>query len=182
MSFSEMRKLRKSLLFACLFIVIAGFQGSVFSDNHIDFFIGMGFPEFINIGMRYHASQMQFGLSYGFLPLDDEPCTSITGDIYFHFAGKPKHTSRKPWYSKFGLSYVKDKQVSGTSSYIYSNFRIGREFFISKKIGVGADVGFGIELSKEITETQETSSWFNFDLDFPIMPCISINIFYHIDV
>ncbi len=177
----KMRTIQKTLLIAFLFILLSGFSGSVFGENHIDIFLGAGVPEFINIGMRYQAAQMQLGLSYGFLPLEDETCTSITGDIFFHFAGRSKHTSRKPWYSKFGISYVNYKQEYKTSSYIYSNFRIGREFFISKHFGIGADIGFSIELSKELKDEQGASGWFDFDFDFPILPCFGVNIFYHLD-
>ena len=177
----KMRTIQKTLLIAFLFILLSGFSGSVFGENHIDIFLGAGVPEFINIGMRYQAAQMQLGLSYGFLPLEDETCTSITGDISFHFAGTSTITTRRPWYTKFGISYVRNKQDDETSSYLYSNFRIGREFFISKHFGIGADMGVSIELSKEIKAEQGTSGWFDLDFDLPILPCFGVNIFYHLD-
>ncbi|MDP8314511.1 MAG: hypothetical protein RAP70_05485 [Candidatus Celaenobacter antarcticus] len=178
---SEMRKIKRILLAAFLSLIISGFSVVVYGENHVDVSLGAGLSEFINIGLRYQAAQMQVGLSYGFLPLEDETCTSIAGDIYFHFAGRSAFFTRKPWYSKFGISYVQHKQDDKTSSYIYSNFRIGREFFISKKIGIGADLGMSFELSKEIKKEHATPGWLNLDFDFPILPCFGINIFYHYD-
>ena len=178
---SKMRTVKKILLNAFFIILLFGFPGNTFGENHMDIFLGAGGPEFINIGMRYQAAQMQVGLSYGFLPLEDEQCTSITGDIYFHFAGQSALTARKPWYTKFGISYVRNKQDDEISSYLYSNFRIGREFFISNHFGIGADMGVSIELSKEIKEEQGASGWFDLDFDIPILPCFGVNVFYHLD-
>ncbi len=174
-----MKKIKGLVIAAFLTIILWGLPNALFAENNMDVSFGAGIPKFINIGLRYNAAQMQVGLSYGFLPLENEICTSLTGDIFLHFAGHSALTTRKPWYAKFGISYVRDKQEDNTSSYVYSNFRIGREFFISKKFGVGADLGISFELSKEIEDEQAASGWFNLDLDFPVLPCFGINIFYH---
>jgi len=168
-------------LITFLSIILAGFSSTVFGQNQVDIFLGAGVPEFINIGLRYQAAQMQVGLSYGFLPLEDETCTSLSGDFYYHFAGSSSLSKRKPLYTRIGISYVRSKEHNVISSYIYSIFRIGHEFNISKNFGIAADLGITIELSKERNEEQESSGWFDLDFDFPILPCFGVNIFFHYD-
>ena len=176
-----MKNIKIVLFIIFLIMVVYSFPFPVFGDSQLDLSIGIGVPEFIKVGIRYNIGQLQFGLNYGFLPIENETCTSINGDIYFHFAGSSKYTVRKPWYSRFGLSFVKHKQEQKTSSYVYSNFRVGREFWVSKRVGIGLDVGISLELYKEIKEEQENTGWFDFDWECPILPCISVNIFYHFD-
>ncbi len=165
------------------FLVALLFCGAIISSNaqeKINISIGYGLPELLNIGLRYQADQAQFGISYGFIPGYEENIFSISGDFYLHFAGSSELSERRPWYFRLGLAYLKDETSSRITKYTYFPLRIGRDFNFSKKIGTAIDLGVFFELSKNETMKGPTSSWWDFDLDYSILPSIGITLFYRI--
>lgn len=58
-------------------------------QGKISFTAGFGFPELLNVGIRYQPEQVQTGLYLGSLPRksDDEAIRSMSADVRFHFGG-----------------------------------------------------------------------------------------------
>lgn len=137
----------------------------LFGQEKINISAGIGFPEAINVGIRYQLSQTQLGISIGSFPAKDESIISISGDIYYHFGGLSELSSRRPWYARIGLNYFRDEKIS-IWEYSYFNLRVGRDFNISKKFGIELDSGIGLRL-------MDTSDW-----DIPVIPSFGLGLFY----
>ncbi len=148
-------------------------------QEKINISAGFGLPELLNAGVRFHANQTQIGFSVGSVPVSDEKNLSISGDIFYHFAGSSEYSNRRPWYFRAGLNYLRTETTREIEKYTFLNTRFGRDFNVSEKFGIGLDVGATFELEKkEILKDNQTSSWF--DLDFPVFPSLSLSVFYRI--
>ncbi len=137
-------------------------------------------PELLNFGVRYQLSQAQIGVSYGSVPSTGaEGLFSISSDVYYHFGGMTKLSERRPWYARIGLDYVRDETASSIENDLFLNLRIGRDFNISKKVGVEIDAGSLFQLSKKETIKKPSNGW-HLDLNFPVLPSIGVAVFYRI--
>jgi hypothetical protein len=139
---------------------------------------GLGVPELLSIGTRFQLEQVQIGFSIGALIIKEESMFSFSSDVYYHFAGFSKWSNRRPWYGRIGLNYFWDDTKINLHEFVYLNTRIGREFNISKKTGIGIDGGLLFELYHKKHEKELTTPWIDFD--FPIIPSIGITVFYRI--
>ena len=109
---------------------------------------GIGFPELLNIGIRYQIlDQAKIGLSIGWWPPSSSSgimswgnLTSFSGDFYYHFGGSSTFSDMRPWYGRIGLNYI-------TSYYLNSYLRIGRDFILDKNFGISIDAGLGFVLN-----------------------------------
>jgi hypothetical protein len=151
----------------CLILFSSVFSfcnNQIFGQEKINISLGIGFPEAINIGLRHQLNQTQFGVSVGSFPAEDESIFSISGDVFYHFGGFSGFSTRRPWYIRTGLNYFRDEKIS-LFEYSYLNLRVGRDFNISKKIGIEFDWGIGLRL-------MDTSGW-----DIPVMPSFGLGLF-----
>jgi len=153
----------------------------VFGQEDVNISTGFGFPELINIGVRYQSNQTQIGLSIGAMPLgSNENIISISGDIYYHFGGFSELSNRRPWYGRIGLNYLRDENENIIDKYFFLNTRLGRDFNISKKIGIEIDVGAIFRLSNKEIRKKPSSGW-NIDTKPPVVfPSLGIGLFYRI--
>ena len=140
---------------------------------------GMGLPELMNVDARYLVNQTQFGVGIGTFPVKDESIISVTGDIYYHFAGSSKFSDRHTWYGRAGLDYLRDETNSILDKYLYLNLRIGRDFNFSDKIGIEFDLGGMVQLYNETIHKVPQNGW-EFGIDSPVLPGISLGFFYRI--
>ncbi|SIN65344.1 hypothetical protein [Algoriphagus halophilus] len=180
----------KSKVLTYLFLIITSlfsWINQVYGQEKLNISTGFGLPELLNIGMRYQIDQTQIGLSVGSLPLgSNESVVSISGDFYYHFGGFSELSNRRPWFGRIGLNYLRDETESIIHKDFYLNTRIGRDFNISKKIGIEIGIGAIFILSdKEINKNTSNSAgtWtggWTFDLDFPVLPSLGIGLFYRI--
>ena len=157
----------------------------VFSDSQVlgqekvNLSIGAGIPEWLNIGIRYQLEQTQIGMSIGTLPLNsNQSIFSISSDLFYHFGGHSKLSARRPWHGRVGLNYFRNETefLIKKSTSIYA--RLGRDFNISKKIGVAADAGLGFKLLHNEIEKKPQDCWVNFE--YNVIPSISISVFYRL--
>src|SRR6478735_1147570 len=112
-----------------------------FGQEKVNISAGVGFAEFLNVGVRYQLKQAQIGISLGSLPRKEGSLISVSGDYYGHFAGSSKLSNRRPWYGRAGLNYIRDEDSTHNDKYVYLNFRFGRDINISKKLGIQIDAG-----------------------------------------
>jgi hypothetical protein len=171
---------RKFVTHIILFILFSfGFGNKVIAQGKIDISSGIGFPELLNLGLRFQLKQAQFGIKIGSVPVEDESIISISGDLYYHFGGYSKFSYRRPWYWRVGLNYLRDETESLNDKYLYLNLRLGRDLNVSKKFGINIDAGAIFELFHEKEEKKR--SWLDLDIDIPIiLPSIGIGLFYRI--
>ena len=167
----------KAIVFLLLFVIPAHQA----AQERINLAGGFGFPELLNLGIRFQAAeQEQFGVSVGAMPsVNNESIFSISGDLFFHFAGSSRFAVRKPWYGRAGLAYTREKTEGEKDTYIFANFRIGRDLNLDERLGVGIDLGAFVTLSK-----QEETSYSPF-LDYEpnegmVLPGLSIVLFYRL--
>lgn len=155
------------------------YGNQVFGQEKINLSVGMGFPELLNVGVRYQLEQEQIGIGFGSVPLKDESLISVSGDVYYHFGGLSELSSRHPWYGRIGLNYLRDETTTLVDKYLYLNLRIGREINISKKIGIEIDAGAIFQLFNNEIKKKSSSGW-NLDLEFPVLPSFGIGLFYNL--
>jgi len=174
-----MKNKDKLLYFIILFIIFSsGYDNQVFGQEKVNMSVGLGIPEFLNIGVRFQLEQAQIGISIGSIPVKDESIISISSDVYYHFGGFSELSNRRPWYGRIGLNYLRDETETIIDKYIFLNVRIGRDINISEKIGIEIEAGAIFQLSNEEIRKKPSSSWFDFDFEFPVLPSIGIGIFY----
>ena len=155
-------------------ILILGSE-QVLSQNKAAISFGFGFPELLNVGISTQYEQIQFGIKVGFFPAG-EGIISISGDIYYHFAGVSTLSTRRLWYVKSGLNYLRDETEYFIDEYYHFNLRIGRDFYGSKRIGFRLDVGLFFLLLHE-KSIKKPGGW-DFDIEFPVLPSFGMAFFY----
>jgi hypothetical protein len=113
----------------------------LFEKEKVNISVGLGFPEALNISVRYQLEQLQIGISAGYIPTWMD--LSISGYVHYHFAGFSKLSNRRPWFVRGGLSFSDQQRL---------NLRIGRDFNISRKIGF--EIGLGVTWCLDLFPTQ----------------------------
>ena len=166
-----------NLMLLSIFSLCYGNQS--FGQEKANISSGIGLPELLNLGVRYQLKQAQLGIGFGFIPIKEESVIAVSGDVYYHFAGLSEFSNRRPWYGRLGLNYLRDETKTLVDKYLYLNLRIGRDFNISKKIGIEIDAGAIFQLFNETIRKEPSSGW-NLDLEFPILPSFGIGLFYRI--
>ncbi len=165
--------------FVLFIIVLIFYNEQVLGQDKTNILCGFGLPELLNIGINIESNQSQFGIKIGSFPAD-KAIISICGDFYYHFAGLSTLSKRRLWYVRLGLNYLVDETVKKVDKYLHLNSRIGRDFNISKQIGIELDAGILIQLSHQKIRKEPPGPWgFNFKLP-PVVPSIGIAIFYRI--
>lgn len=60
----------KPLFYILIFIYSLLSSGNqLFGQEKINMSLGIGFPEFINVGIRYQLKQTQLGFGFGYMPI-----------------------------------------------------------------------------------------------------------------
>ncbi len=171
-----MKYIAKPLSYILLLIAFSfSYSHQVFGQEKVNISAGVGIMELINLGVRFQLNQSQIGFGVGFFPAADETVTSFHGDYYFHFAGKSKLSTRRPWYGKFGLNYLRDEDESDILNYLFLNLKVGRDFNISKRLGIAFEVGGLVKLMYNKVEKIPSNSW---NPVIPALPGFGIGLFY----
>lgn len=142
---------------------------------------GVGYPELLNLGLRFQLEQSQWGIYGGALPADNDKGFSLGVDYYYHYGGTSNFSSRRPWFVKAGLNYYYIEEPFNENTYVLLLPRIGRDLNLSPRIGIALDGGLFIVLvrSEEDREPGELSPWASGNLP-AIGPGFSLNVFYRL--
>ncbi|MDD4756946.1 MAG: hypothetical protein PHG29_12770 [Prolixibacteraceae bacterium] len=99
----------------------------------------------------------------------------MSGDLFFHIAGQSEFSERRPWYIRDGLAYMNWNEFAffDYANVIGLHSRVGRDFNLSNKVGINADVGLAAYLFKTDVDTDNSDS-------FGLSPVFSISLFYRI--
>lgn len=143
---------------------------------------GLGYPEVLNVGVCYQQDQFQFGIYIGSVPWFDRnerAIRSLSGDVRYYFGGVSKLSTRRPWYLKLGIVWQREQWahnnqlVSEEKSYWLAT-RVGRDFNLTKKLGIFLELGPAFCLYDKYV-----SGNFTYDeIDMPILPGFGTGLFY----
>lgn len=175
------KKKVNSLRILTFFIIFSFCLGNqLFGQEKVNISAGFGFPELINLGVRYQIKQIQIGMSVGTYPVKDEELMTIStsADIYYHFGGFSELSSRRPWYGRIGLNYLFYETKTFIDKSIGLGLRIGRDFNISKKIGIEIDTGVFSELYFD--RKGKYPYEYDYNPGFNIYPSFGIELFYRL--
>ena len=163
-----------------LIVLVVGNLHLLSGQEKVNITTGIGLPEFLNIGLRFQLKQSQVGFSIGTWPLaSGEKIMSGSGDFLYHFGGFSELSNRRPWFGRIGVNYLRDETEYRIDKYFYLNTRVGRDFNISKKIGITLDVGAIFQLGSETIRKKPSTGW-NLDLEFPVLPSAGLGVFFRI--
>lgn len=142
---------------------------------------GFGFPEMINIGLRYGISnKTEIGVELGTfsenLPYTQDSHTSLSANLLYHLR-KPIDTNNSAydlsnWYLRFSLMHIVSKSKTIFQAYTLFNIQFGREINFSKKFGCYLGAG-GYLIIKEV------ENYPNKPLDIDLSPIsFAFGLFY----
>ena len=157
-------------IYILLIILLISTGNQLYGQGRVNLSAGAGFPEALNLGVRFQHNQTQFGFSLGAFPIEDESYFSVSSDFYYHFGGLSDLSERRPWYSRSGLNFTRDEKMTFTDKLLYLTLRVGRDLNISRRVGIAIDAGIGIRILSDIE-----SGW-----DFPVIPNFGMVLFYRL--
>ena len=168
-------------LFLGLVILLTGSPS--WGQKKIDIAAGVGFPELLTLELRYQLEQSQVGLYGGSVPGGSDKSLSFGVDYYYHFGGSSNFSTRRPWFAKAGLNYLFEEDLYDKTTYLLLVPRAGRDFNISRRIGISLEGGLYFVLAHFEVEIQpgENPGWFSGTGWFPdVAPSFSFNVFYRL--
>ena len=147
-----------------------------FCQNKLNAHIGYGFPDLLNLGLRFQLPQAQLGGSYGFLG----EFRTLSFDVYAHFGGNAEFVDRRPWYVRTGVCFSKELLEGYTTKVSLLPIRFGRDLNFNEKMGLQVDFGAAILLSEKVTVhdsfyapyANDPSGWYS------VTPCLALSYFY----
>lgn len=153
-----MRNMLKPL--SCFLLIITflfNSGGQIFGQGKVSLSAGLDIPELINVGIQYRIEQAQIGIGFGYFPPSSTSSDSLSflawgtlislsGDIYYHFGKLPKSSDLidHPWYVRLGFAYSREERRDKVNSVFFLSPRIGRDINISKRVGIGIDLGLNL--------------------------------------
>ncbi len=146
-----------------------------FGQEKMNISAGAGLPELINIGARYQLNQSQLGISIGAF----EESIAVTGDFYQHMFGSSKYSERRPFYARFGLTYLRDDGERFLDQYLIMALRVGRDFNVSENFGFQLDLGGFFEILHDETKKVDYPYGRGIDLDI-FIPAFGLTMFYRL--
>ena len=160
-----------------LFLGLISLLGSnlAMGQEKVDVAAGLGLPELLNLGIRYQMGQSQLGLSAGFYPDSYDDNFSVGADYYYHFGGSSLIVTRRPWYGRIGLNYYVFENDYESKKYLLLVPRIGKDFNLSPRVGIAADGGVSVILSRIEEEILSGS-----DVRNDIALSLGFSIFYRL--
>lgn len=176
-------KTRLKVIFLFIVLSLIGFHCKSQNCPSVSIVTGFGLPESFHLGFKIHAFKKNlFGLYYGNgLNFSSEyHYNSLTFDHQYHFDKITDLNQWPRWFFRQGLSYSKDNSEYSEIKYLFLNLSIGREFNISPKIGLSADLGFfHTIMEKESIINPNKSPWIDIDLkNFFVLPIIRMQVHF----
>ena len=73
------------------------------------------------------------------------------------------------------MNYFRDETKTVIYNYLFLNLKIGREFNISKRVGIALEAGGLVLLMYKEVEKTPSDSW---GPEIPVLPGVGVGIFY----
>ena len=165
-----------------LLALITLISGSSFGQNKVDIAAGAGFPELVNLGLRFQLGQAQLGFYGGKFPGSPNNLFTLGADLYFHVGGTSDLSVRKPWYGKAGLNYFHDEDEYLRKTTFFLVPRVGRDFNLSRRIGIALEGGAFLLISHTEVEIKPRQSpcWLCEGGFVSVGPSLGLSLFYRL--
>ena len=175
----------KNVIFGTLaFNLIFLLSGKDLKAQEVNFTGGFGTPEMVNVGVRLQYDQIQYGLNAGTNLGYKNDNYNVSGDFYYHFAGRSSQTSLQPWYAKGGLTFLSNEGEWEKRRNLVLVPRLGREFNISPEFGIALEAGIMVVLIETNEAKKDRTDAVSGDLDLigseTIQPSAGLKIFYRL--
>lgn len=171
--------LKKGLLFLFINLSLSSISQERFSIN-----AGVGFPELLNIGVRYQIKQFQIGSSIGSYSKPDTKYLSVSGDVFIHGGKTSIHSDLKLWYMRLGYNYTKKETNESIFEFGYINWRVGRDMYLWKNFGMNLEllVAFRVYDHEIVKIYDPCYSFCDFKFGFngDVYPGLGFTVFYKI--
>ena len=163
-----------------LYILCFLATATCFGQEKFNVAVGFGAPDLLNASARYQLNQVQIGFSIGTMPFRRYNSLSLSGDVFYHFGGSSNYSERRPWYGRIGAGYLKGETDESIDKYYFLTTRMGRDFNISKKMGIAIDIGIAIELDHEEVVKKPSNDFIEFSYFEVLYPSLGITLFYRL--
>ena len=177
-------RIKNNLLKNLLFGVSIFLAETVFAQTEFNLAGGAGTPEMVNVGLRMRVDQFQYGIGVGTSPGYKNDNFNVSGDFYYHFAGRSGHTDLAPWFVKTGLTYMHNEGEWEERMNLLLVPRLGREFNLTPQFGVALEAGVMLMLMDRNTAKKDRTDEVTGDLDLIgsgfISPSAGLKIYYRL--
>ena len=136
-----MYKMRSLFYILLTITLLSTYCGQISGQEKIHLSGGFGFPDLVNIGTRYQLKQdsMQLGISIGI----GQGIQALSADVFNHFGGYSKLSTRRPWYLKGGVNIIHEHHEESSAWALLFNLRSGRDINLTRKAGLNLEAGLG---------------------------------------
>jgi len=168
--------------FAALLSVFLFNPVLVAAQERLNVSSGFGTTELVHVGMHYQFSDVQAGLTFGFVPfLPKEYLVSLSADLYYHFAGHSRFSERQPWFVRTSSVYLRSESTGTATQYIYQAFKVGRDFNLGRQLGLSVSAGPAVNLYHVERTTISSFPPDVNDLGAPLfVPGLDVRFFYRL--
>ncbi|NJW54062.1 hypothetical protein [Salinimicrobium oceani] len=177
-----MKNFKLGLFFFCLINFLS--INPVLAQEQVNVTGGIGTPESLNIGLRIQVDQTQYGIAIGTSPGYKNDNFTISGDFYYHFAGRSGQSDLMPWYIKSGLTYMSNEGEWEKRMNLLLVPRLGRDFNLTPQFGVALEAGIMLLLLNKNIAKKERTGAVSGDLDVIgsgfIQPSAGLKFFYRL--
>lgn len=160
----------------CLAVNIIQVSG----QSSLNLHVGAGNPELLHVGVRYHVDVLQLGASIGFIV---NSTYTINGEFLYHFGKFQDLSMRKRAYARIGGCFMKQNGDYEIVKSFKIHTRLGREFVLNERMGIGLDGGLVFRIFEEKTIiAPRTGLQINFDLGILeyVLPALGVYVYYRI--
>lgn len=163
-------------LFLCLIFLL--FTNGAEGQEKFNITAGWGSPELLNLGVRYQMGQSQLGASAGFYPGYYQTSFSVGADYFLHFGSRSVLSERRPWYGRISFYNYTTEGDYGRYNFNLLVPRIGKDFNLSPKVGISADIGVSLPLFSD--EEDEDIFFDDSDLRTDTVLSLGFSFFYRL--
>ena len=174
---------RKLLVtFLTLLVIFFPKENKVYGQHTLDLTAGISFPELINTGVRAQLKQVQIGFEIGSFPVSDATYLTLSGNVYYHFAGHSSKSGRRLSFVRASLNYFKYEKADEKDVITFAGITAGRDIYFSHRLGITLDGGLVFTLKEnKLYKDQVNNSW-NKEISIlsAFLPCLEISLFYRL--
>lgn len=124
--------------------------------------IGAGYPDAILVGLSVPTGTCAIGLAFG----GAEDLTTFRADMAYHFAGRAREGSLKPWFLRIPVVFSRSKPESEPDRALRTGLRFGYAWFPVPRIGVSLEAGTGYVLYDEYKDSLFSDGGSRFEPSF----------------
>jgi len=152
-----------------------------YSQRNYSITTGFSVPELLNVGIKRSLNNVELGAFVGTFP--GESVISISSSVLYHFAGKPRFSTTKPWYSGVGYNFFQSLGEEEKIQLHHLTLRVGLAHEFSKKFGLSSEIGVLFLLKRQYLINKSGPIPEPLGIMYkkmPVLPVLGLNMFYRI--